>query len=108
MNSRLDKSLCLALADLGVVEGDRVVAMMYNSRAFPAGNGRGPQAGCYLCAHQYRELKGAPLSIRSATLNCGPFVGDELRAAFDTITDGPDIETYPIEGAERRYQAPAP
>jgi len=93
--------LASALADLGVAEGERVVGMMYNSRAFLLAMVAVHKRGAIFVPIN-TELKGAFLEHQIRNIEPrAVFVGDELRAAFDTISiDGLDIETtISIEGA---------
>ena len=93
--------LASALANLGVVAGDRVICLMYNSKAFLLTMIAVQKRGAIFVPIN-TELKGAFLEHQ--VRNIEPrivVVGNELRAAFDTISiDGLEIETtVTVEGS---------
>jgi len=93
-------ALASALADLGIERGDRVVGMMYNSKAFLLSMVAVHKRGAIFVPIN-TELKGAFLEHQIQNIEpCAAFVSDELRPAFDTISiDKLNIEaTISIEG----------
>lgn len=93
--------LASSLADLGIGRGDRVVGMMYNSKAFLLAMLAVHKRGAIFVPIN-TELKGAFLEHQIHNIDpCAVFVGDELRPAFDTISvDGLTMKnTISIEGA---------
>ena len=93
-------ALASALAGLGIDRGDRVVGMMYNSKAFLLAMVAVHKRGAIFVPIN-TELKGAFLEHQIRNIEpCAAFVGDELRPAFDTISiDGLNIKaTVSIEG----------
>ena len=93
-------ALASGLAGLGIDRGDRVVGMMYNSKAFLLAMVAVHKRGAIFVPIN-TELKGAFLEHQIRNIDpCAAFVGDELLPAFDTISiDGLNIEaTVSIEG----------
>ena len=102
-------ALASGLADLGVKKADRVLGMMYNSKAFLLTMIAVQKLGAIFVPVN-TELKGVFLEHQVRNIEPRVIVsGDELRGAFDTIsTDGLDIETtvsvegggVPLEGTK--------
>lgn len=86
--------LASALADLNIGPSDRVVGMMYNSKAFLLAMSAVHKRGAIFVPIN-TELKGAFLEHQIRNIEPrAAFIGDELRPAFDTISiDGLNIET---------------
>ena len=110
LDSATDR-LASAFAGLGVGEGDRVICLMYNSKAFLLTMIAVQKRGAIFVPIN-TELKGAFLEHQVRLIEPRVVVvGDELRPAFDTISiDGLGIETTvsvegngaPLPGTESR------
>jgi crotonobetaine/carnitine-CoA ligase len=79
-------ALASALADLDINRGDRVVGMMYNSKAFLLTMVAVHKRGAIFVPIN-TELKGAFLEHQIQNIEpCAAFVSDEFRPAFETIS----------------------